>query len=116
MITVSLKSSCSISNIALLLPAGDASGHYSRLQRQLHLFAIGGRVSTRHLGVAALVAAVSPPEVRVVATAIGGPCGVGPSSVGGLLALPFVGSKAAEPEEPLPELGGHEVVQDWIDG
>lgn len=104
-----------LSNVTLLLLPGDASANDRRLKRHFDLFLRDGVVG-RRLNAAALVAAVSPPEVGMIAAAVGGASGAGASFLRRFLLFLPVGTEAAEPEESLPELRGHQVVQDWIDG
>lgn len=108
-------SRCVLSNVTLLLLPNDTSANDRRLKRHFNLFLRGGIVG-RRLNAAALVTAVPPPEVGMIAAAVGRASGVSASFLRRFLLFLPVRTEAAKPEESLPELRGHQIVENWIDG
>ncbi|CAD1475321.1 unnamed protein product, partial [Heterotrigona itama] len=114
--TISLyKSRRILSNVTLLLLSNDASANDRRLKRHFDLF-LRDDIVGRRLNAAALITAVPPPELGMIAAAVGRASGVSASFLRRFLLFLPVGTKAAKPEESLPELRGHQIVQNWVDG
>ena len=87
-ITVSNNHPSVSSNITLLFLSDNVTANDRRLKRKFDLF-LPARIAARYLNAAAFVAAVSPPEIRMIAAAVSGTSGIGASLVArGFLLFP----------------------------
>ena len=98
----------------MFLP-NDTSTNNRRLKWHFNLF-LRGRVVAGCLNAVALITAVSPPEIRLIATTIGRASSISTSFVRRFFLFLPIRAQTTNPEKTFPEFRGHQIVEDRING